>query len=89
MVGDYIAINAYNTIICYESDRVLDNFSRYCSSISCTSNMVNIVLSIMWWIYVLVMSPMILFSGGFLEFVLGLFLTFILLLIPFIFYKPY
>ena len=50
--------------------------------------MVAIILAIMWWAYVLVMSPMILFSGGIEEFVLGILVMIVLLLIPFIFYKP-
>jgi hypothetical protein len=45
------------------------------------------ILSVMWWIYVLIMSPAILFSGGFEEFFIGLFALVILLLLPAIFYK--
>ena len=50
--------------------------------------MVAVILSVAWWIYILVMSPMILFSGGIEEFVLGILVMIVLLLIPFIFYKP-
>ena len=51
--------------------------------------MIGTILSVAWWIYILIMSPAMLFSGGFEEFFIGLFATFILLLVPFIFYKPY
>ena len=51
--------------------------------------MMGTILSVAWWIYVLVMSPMILFSGGIEEFILGFFAMIILFLLPFIFYKPY
>ena len=43
------------------------------------------VLSAMWWIYILIMSPAILFSGGFEEFFMGFFAIIVMLIIPFIF----
>ena len=46
------------------------------------------ILSMMWWAYVLIMSPFMLFTGGIEEFFGGLFAIFILLLLPLIFYKP-
>ena len=46
------------------------------------------ILSVAWWIYVLIMSPMILFSGGVEEFILGILVMLVLLLLPAIFYKP-
>ena len=45
------------------------------------------VLTVMWWIYVLIMAPSMLFTGGFYEFVLGLVAVAILLMLPAIFYK--
>ena len=46
------------------------------------------ILSMMWWVYVLIMSPFILFAGGFQEFIMGFFALVILLILPLIFYKP-
>ena len=43
------------------------------------------VLTTMWWIYVLIMAPSMLFTGGFYEFILGLFAILVLLLIPLLF----
>ena len=43
------------------------------------------VLSAMWWIYILIMSPALLFSGGFTEFFVGFIATIVLLLLPFVF----
>ena len=45
------------------------------------------ILTTMWWIYVLIMTPSMLFTGGFYEFVLGFFAVVILLMLPAIFYK--
>ena len=45
------------------------------------------VLTVGWWIYVLIMSPSMLFTGGFEEFFLGLFAVGILLILPMVFYK--
>jgi len=50
--------------------------------------MIGAILSMMWWAYVLIMSPVLLFSGGIEEFLGGLFAIFIMLLLPLIFYKP-
>ena len=49
--------------------------------------MIGTILSVMWWVYVLIMSPFILFSGGFEEFFIGIFSILILLMLPFIFYR--
>ena len=49
--------------------------------------MIGSILSVMWWVYVLIMSPAILFSGGFEEFFLGLLVMIILLMLPAVFYK--
>ena len=46
------------------------------------------VLTVGWWIYVLIMSPSMLFTGGFEEFFLGLFAIVVLLMLPMVFYKP-
>lgn len=51
------------------------------------AGMIGTVLSVMWWAYVLIMSPFILFSGGFEEFFIGMFSILILLMLPFIFYR--
>ena len=45
------------------------------------------ILTTMWWVYVLIMSPSILFSAGVEEFFIGLFAIFILLILPMVFYK--
>ena len=50
--------------------------------------MIATILSVAWWIYVLIMSPTLLFSGGLEEFFIGFFAMLILLLLPAIFYKP-
>jgi len=46
------------------------------------------ILTTAWWVYVLAVSPFMLFTGGIEEFFGGLFAIFILLLLPLIFYKP-
>ena len=45
------------------------------------------ILSGIWWIYVLIMSPSILFSGGIEEFFIGILAVIVLLLVPFIFMR--
>ena len=45
------------------------------------------ILMAAWWIYILIMSPSMLFSGGVYEFFLGLFATVILLALPMVFHK--
>ena len=44
-------------------------------------------LLIAWYIYVLIMSPFMLFSGGFEQFLVGMLAVLVLLVLPFIFYK--
>ena len=45
------------------------------------------ILSAIWWIYILIMSPSILFSGGIEEFFIGILAVIVLMLIPFIFMR--
>ena len=61
------------------------NTCSYCTGTE-SMNM-GVVLTAMWWIYVLIMAPSMLFTGGFYEFVLGLVAVAILLMLPAIFYK--
>ncbi len=46
------------------------------------------LLLIAWYIYVLIMSPFMLFSGGIEGFLVGILAVLVLLVLPFVFYKP-
>ena len=51
--------------------------------------MIGIILTIAWWIYVLVQVPaIVLVSTGIGEPFMGILVTLVLLVIPFILYKP-
>ena len=57
------------------------------SGLKAGSQRVKEVLSLIWWIYIIIMSRVILFSGGIEEFFIGIVAMLVLLILPLIFYK--